>query len=69
MLEAVVEHAALAWMESLGYAMLHGPAIAAGARGRAERPELPTTKTASPGPSLPTWSPSRSSEACKTPAT
>ena len=28
--ESVVEDAALAWLESLGYAVLHGPAIAAG---------------------------------------
>jgi len=28
--ESVVEEAALAWRESLGYAVLHGPAIAAG---------------------------------------
>ena len=28
--ESVVEEAALAWLESLGYAVLHGPAIAAG---------------------------------------
>lgn len=27
--ESVVEDAALAWLESLGYAVLHGPAIAA----------------------------------------
>ena len=69
MLESVVEHAALAWLESLGYAMLRGPAIAAGARGRAERPELPTSRTASPAPSHPTWSLSRSSGVCKTRAT
>jgi len=34
--ESVVEDAALAWLESLGYAVLHGPAIAAG-EPRAER--------------------------------
>ncbi len=28
--ESVVEDAALAWLESLGYAVLHGPDIAAG---------------------------------------
>ena len=28
--ESVVEGAALAWLEGLGYAVLHGPAIAAG---------------------------------------
>lgn len=28
--ESVVEEAALAWLESLGYAVLHGPDIAAG---------------------------------------
>jgi type I restriction enzyme, R subunit len=28
--ESVVEDAALAWLESLGYAVLHGPEIAAG---------------------------------------
>jgi hypothetical protein len=28
--ESVVEEAALAWLEALGYAVLHGPAIAAG---------------------------------------
>ncbi|MGH8678613.1 MAG: type I restriction endonuclease subunit R [Burkholderiales bacterium] len=28
--ESVIEQAALAWLESLGYAVLHGPAIAAG---------------------------------------
>lgn len=28
--ESVVEDAALAWLEGLGYAVLHGPAIAAG---------------------------------------
>lgn len=27
--ESVVEDAALAWLESLGYAVLHGPVIAA----------------------------------------
>jgi type I restriction enzyme R subunit len=30
--ESVVEEAALAWLETLGYAVLHGPAIAAGER-------------------------------------
>lgn len=34
--EFVVEDAALAWLEDLGYAVLHGPAIAAGEPG-AER--------------------------------
>ena len=34
--ESVVEEAALAWLESLGYAVLHGPDIAAGLIG-AER--------------------------------
>jgi type I restriction enzyme R subunit len=34
--ESIVEDAALAWLESLGYAVLHGPAIAAG-EPRAER--------------------------------
>jgi type I restriction enzyme R subunit len=29
--ESVVEDAALAWLEALGYAVLHGPDIAAGA--------------------------------------
>lgn len=28
--ESVVEDAALAWLESLGYVVLHGPDIAAG---------------------------------------
>lgn len=28
--ESVVEDAALAWLDSLGYAVLHGPGIAAG---------------------------------------
>jgi len=28
--ESVVEDAALAWLESLGYAVLHGPDIAVG---------------------------------------
>ena len=28
--ESTVEQAALAWLESLGYAVLHGPQIAAG---------------------------------------
>ena len=28
--ESVVEEAALAWLEALGYAVLHGPAVAAG---------------------------------------
>jgi type I restriction enzyme, R subunit len=28
--ESVVEDAALAWLEGLGYAVLHGPEIAAG---------------------------------------
>lgn len=28
--ETIVEDAALAWLESLGYAVLHGPDIAAG---------------------------------------
>jgi type I restriction enzyme R subunit len=34
--ESIVEEAALAWLEALGYAILHGPAIAAGMLG-AER--------------------------------
>lgn len=34
--ESVVEEAALAWLEGLGYAVLHGPDIAAGEPG-AER--------------------------------
>lgn len=34
--ESVVEDAALAWLEDLGYAVLHGPASAAGEPG-AER--------------------------------
>ena len=34
--ESIVEDAALAWLEALGYAVLHGPAIAAGEPG-AER--------------------------------
>ena len=34
--ESVVEDAALAWLESLGYAVLHGPEIAVGQPG-AER--------------------------------
>ncbi len=34
--ESIVEQAALAWLEALGYSVLHGPAIAAGQRG-AER--------------------------------
>src|SRR5713226_1274546 len=34
--ESIVEDAALAWLESLGYAVLHGPDIAAGMLG-AER--------------------------------
>jgi type I restriction enzyme R subunit len=34
--ESVVEDATLAWLEGLGYAVLHGPAIAAGEPG-AER--------------------------------
>ena len=36
--ESVVEEAALAWLEALGYAVLHGPDIAAGMLG-AERSE------------------------------
>lgn len=28
--ESIVEHATLAWLEAMGYAVLHGPAIAAG---------------------------------------
>lgn len=28
--ESIVEDAALAWLEALGYAVLHGPDIAAG---------------------------------------
>ncbi len=34
--ESIVEDAALAWLEALGYAVLHGPDIAAGEPG-AER--------------------------------
>ena len=34
--ESVVEEAALAWLESLGYAVVHGPELAAGEAG-AER--------------------------------
>ena len=34
--ESVIEQAALAWLESLGYAVLHGPDIAVGESG-AER--------------------------------
>ena len=41
--ESVVEDAALAWLESLGYAVLHGPEIAAGMPG-AERTD-PNTAT------------------------
>jgi type I restriction enzyme, R subunit len=36
--ESVVEEAALAWLEALGYVVLHGPDIAAGMLG-AERSE------------------------------
>ena len=36
--ESVVEDATLGWLESLGYAVLHGPDIAAGMPG-AERSE------------------------------
>ena len=35
--ESVVEEAALAWLESLGYAVLHGPDIAAGQAGAERR--------------------------------
>ena len=35
-IESVVEEAALAWLQGLGYAVLHGPDIAAGEPG-AER--------------------------------
>ena len=31
--ESVVEDAALAWLEALGYSALHGPAIATGGPG------------------------------------
>jgi len=31
--ESIVEDAALAWLESLGYAVLHGPDIAVGMLG------------------------------------
>ena len=31
--ESIVEDAALAWLESLGYEVLHGPEIAAGESG------------------------------------
>jgi type I restriction enzyme R subunit len=36
--ESVVEDAAIAWLEALGYAVLHGPDIAAGkaAAGRSD---------------------------------
>lgn len=37
--ESIVEGAALAWLEALGYAVLHGPNIAAGEPG-AERSDL-----------------------------
>jgi type I restriction enzyme R subunit len=37
--ESVVEDATLAWLEALGYAVLHGPDIAAGEPG-AERSDL-----------------------------
>ena len=37
--ESVVEDAALAWLEALGYSVLHGPDIAAGEPG-AERVDL-----------------------------
>lgn len=37
--ESVVEEAALAWLASLGYAMLHGPGIAVGVPA-AERVDL-----------------------------
>src|SRR5262245_49050049 len=37
--ESVIEQAALAWFESLGYTVLHGPEIAAGKPG-AERTDL-----------------------------
>src|SRR5438045_1310300 len=37
--ESVVEDAALAWLEALGYAVLHGPDIAVGEPG-AERKDL-----------------------------
>ena len=35
--ESIVEEAALAWLEGLGYAVLHGPAIACGALGAERR--------------------------------
>ena len=35
-IESIVEEATLAWLEALGYAILHGPDIAAGTLG-AER--------------------------------
>jgi type I restriction enzyme R subunit len=41
--ESIVEDAALAWLGSLGYKVLHGPDIAAGEPG-AERSELITDR-------------------------
>ncbi len=38
--ESIVEEAALAWLESFGYAVLHGPDIATGMLG-AERNDVP----------------------------
>ena len=35
--ESVVEDAALAWLDALGYTVLHGPNIAAGAGAQAWR--------------------------------
>ena len=40
--ETVVEQAALAWLEALGYMVLHGPEIAAGMVGAERRPIRPT---------------------------
>lgn len=57
--ESVVEDAALAWLESLGYAVLHGPAIAAGELA-AERSDLNYASTMPPAKR---WS--RSQAACR----
>jgi type I restriction enzyme R subunit len=35
--ESIVENAALAWMEGLGYTVIHGPEIAARDAGRERR--------------------------------
>jgi len=54
--ESVVEEAALAWLENLGYAVLSGPAIAAGEPG-AERSDLapPDTLSACEQPASPVF--------------